>query len=231
MKKLNSQKFNKSEVPCFKMEKLAEFVGIMLGDGSIGVYDTKAGNKIKKHKVVKVTLDSRNIQYITHVSGLMRELLRVEPKLHFKKNENTVDIRTFKREVLDYVLNEIGLNLSPKWNNMKIPEKFMKRELYPHLLRGLFDTDGSVTIFNNTGILYPRIEIRICPSPAQEQFIRIVDELGFKYKIQNLERGKIKIRISGKKELQKWFDIVGSNNSYYVKRAKPFLNGNLYKQD
>jgi hypothetical protein len=65
----------------------------------------------------------------------------------------------------------------------------------------------------------------------EEQFIKIVEELGFRYKIQNLERGKIKIRISGKRELQKWFDIVGSNNHHYIKRAKIFLDGNLYKQD
>ncbi len=38
-----------------KKEKIAEFIGIMLGDGSIGVYNTKIRDRIKKHHVVKVT--------------------------------------------------------------------------------------------------------------------------------------------------------------------------------
>ena len=58
-----------------KEVKIAEFVGIMLGDGSIGVYNTKAESKIKKHRVVKVTLDSRNKQYIEYVAKLMKEVL------------------------------------------------------------------------------------------------------------------------------------------------------------
>ncbi len=204
-------------------KKLAEFVGIMLGDGSIGIYNTKAGNRIKKHHVVKVTLDSRNKEYIIYVSNLMKEVLEIEPRVYFKKNENAVDICTFRKEKLDYILNEIGLKISPKWNSMEIPEKFMRKENYPWLLRGLFDTDGSVTIFNNNGTIYPRIEIRICPSPAQNQFREILENLGFNYKIQNHERGKIRIRISGIKELKKWFEIIGSSNQYYIQRAKRFL--------
>lgn len=206
------------------MEKrTAEFIGIMLGDGSIGVYNTKAGNKVKKHRVIKVTLDSRNKQYTKYVSNLMKEVLNVEPRLYFHKKENAVDIGTFRKDALDYILNEIGLKMSPKWNRMEIPKKFMKEKFYPHVLRGLFDTDGSVTIFNNNGTVYPRIEIKICPSPAQKQFIEIIKELGFRFKVQKLDKGEIRIRVSGKNELKKWFDIVGSSNQAYIKRAKQFL--------
>lgn len=203
--------------------KLAEFIGIMLGDGSIGIYDTKAGDKIKKHRVVKVTLDSRNKQYIEYVSNLMEEILEIESRISFKKGQNAVDISTHRKDKLDYVLNKIGLKISPKWNRMEIPKKFMKRKFYPSLLRGLFDTDGSVTIFNNNGTIYPRIEIKICPSPAQNQFIEIIDVLDIKYTVQKLDKNKIRIRVSGVKELKKWFEVVGSSNQDYIKRAQPFL--------
>ena len=220
--KKSTQKLNKCEGVEILMERVAEFVGIMLGDGSIGIYDTKAGNRIKKHRVIKVTLDSRNEHYINYVFNLMKEVLDVEPRI-YKKKENAVDISTHRKDKLDYVLNEIGLKMSPKWDRMEIPEKFMKKEFHSHLLRGLFDTDGSVTIFNNNGTIYPRIEIRICPCPAQKQFLEILEALNFNHKIQRLERGKIKIRISGKKELKRWFDVVGSSNKVYINRAKQFL--------
>ncbi len=205
-----------------KEERVAEFIGIMLGDGSIGIYNTKAKNKIKKHRVVKITLDSRNTQYIDYVVSLMKDVLNVEPKVYFKKKENAVDICTFRKGSINYVLNEIGLKISPKWNNMEIPNKFMKKDLYSLILRGLFDTDGSVTLFNNNGIMYPRIEIRICPSPAQEQFMTILNELGFNYKIQKLDKGKIRVRISGKRELKKWFNLVGSSNHIHIQKAEFF---------
>jgi len=139
------------------------------------------------------------------------------------KNEHTADIRTFKKEKVEFALNNLGLKKSPKWGKMEIPLKYSKGKLALYVLRGLFDTDGSVTVFSNNGIIYPRIEIRICPSPVQGQIIEILNKDQFNYKIQYLDKGKIKIRISGKKEVQRWFKEVGSSNSLYIKRAEPFL--------
>lgn len=206
-----------------KEEKIAEFVGIMLGDGHIGIYNTKAGEKLKVHRSIKVSLDSRNKDYINHVKKIMEEVLDTEMKLNYKKTENAIDICTHKKEKLSYVLNEIGLKMSPKWNSMEIPEKYCKGKLGLIVLKGLFDTDGCLSIFDNNGIIYPRIEIRLCPSPAQEQINKILNEFGFKYKIQRLERGKTRIRISGKRELKKWFDLVGSSNPVHVEKSRRFL--------
>jgi DNA-binding transcriptional regulator WhiA len=206
-----------------KEERTAEFVGVMLGNGCIGIYDCKFNERRTKQYQLKVTLDSRNKQYTDYVYNLMKEVLEVKPVIYYKKRENTVDIRTFRKEKVLYALNEIGLKISPKWDRMEIPEKYTQGNFGILVVRGLFDTDGSVTIFNNNGTLYPRIEIRMSPSPAQQQIIELLNKLGFNYKIQKLERGKIKIRLSGKKELQKWFKIIGSSNCRYIHRAKPFL--------
>ena len=206
-----------------KEEKIAEFIGIMLGDGCIGIYNCKAGNKLKKQYQLKVTLDSRNKQYTNYVFNLMKEILGIEPKLSYKKSENTVDIRTFVKEKVLYAIKNLGLRISPKWSNMEIPQKYAKDRLTLSVLRGLFDTDGSVTVFNNNGISYPRLEIRLSPCPAQKQVIDIIKKNGFIFTIQTLDRGKIKIRLSGKKELIKWFKDIGSANNIYLDRAKPFL--------
>jgi len=206
-----------------KEEKIAEFIGIMLGDGSIGIYNCRAGDNVKKHHQIKVTLDSRNKEYIDYVANIMEEVLRAKPTRIFKKNENAVDIGLYSKEKVLYALNNLGLKISPKWDKMEIPKEYTSGRLALLVLRGLFDTDGSVTVFNNNCIIYPRIEIRMCPSPAKNQVIKILNNNNFKYKIQNLERGKIKIRISGKKELKNWFDKVGSSNKLYIDRARPFL--------
>lgn len=110
-------------------EKIAEFIGIMLGDGSIGVYKTKAHDKIKMHRVVKVTLDSRNKIYASHVAELMREVLGTEPRINIKKNENAMDISTHKKDRLEYATKTLGLEISPKWGKMKIPLEYEKGNL------------------------------------------------------------------------------------------------------
>ncbi|MBI2628627.1 hypothetical protein HYW74_00925 [Candidatus Pacearchaeota archaeon] len=210
-----------------KEERLAEFVGVMLGDGCIGIYDCKAGNRIKKQYQLKVTLDSRNKEYSDYVYNLIKDILEVEPKPYLKKDENTIDIRVFKKDKILFILNDIGLELSPKWNRAKIPEKFLDKNWGLFVLRGLFDTDGSVTRFNNHGIIYPRLELRLSPSPMQDQVIDILRKNNFNYKIQKLERGKIKIRLSGINELKKWKAMVGSSNELYLNRINSFLKKGL----
>lgn len=86
------------------------------------------------------------------------------------------------------------------------------------ILKGLFDTDGCLSLFNNNGQIYPRIEIKICPSPSQNQFIEALKQLDFKHTVQQLDKDKIRIRISGKKELKKWFEIIGSSNPIHIKK-------------
>lgn len=203
-----------------KEEKIAEFIGIMLGDGSIGIYKTKQNKKLHQ---LKVSLDSRNKAYINYVRGLMKDVIEIEPKIFYKNKENAVDIKIYRKEAVLYAINNLGLKISPKWGKAEIPRDYCRGKLGLLVLRGLFDTDGSVTIFNNNGITYPRIEIRLSPSPMQEQFIHILKENNIKHTIQELDRGKIKLRISGEKELKKWFDIVGSSNELYRQRASPFL--------
>lgn len=210
------------------MEKeVAEFVGIMLGDGNLAIYNCKSGNKIKKQHRIRISLDSRNKEYIHYVSDLMKKVLDVEPRISYKKNENAVDIGTYQIDKFLYLKDKIGLITSPKWDKMKIPEAYLREELIPFVLKGLFDTDGSLTVFNNNGVTYPRIEIKICPSPAQKQVVDILNRLDINYKIQKLDKEKIRIRISGVKELREWFNLVGSSNQLHIRKAESFLNNKL----
>jgi len=136
-----------------KEKKIAEFIGIMLGDGNLGIYKSKVGNKIKLQYRIRISLDSRNKEYINYVVNLTKNVLNTEPKIHYKKNENVADIGVYRKEIFLYVKDKIGLKTSPKLNKMEIPKKYMSNKIIPFVLRGLFDTDGSVTIFNNNRII------------------------------------------------------------------------------
>lgn len=214
----------KIKFPNLYSEKLAEFVGIMLGDGCIGIYKCKHANKIKIQYQIKVTLDSRNYKYIKFVENLFEELFNLEPKIYYKKTENVADIRCFRKEIVLFVIEKIGLSISPKWNRAEIPIIYMENHLSKCVLRGMFDTDGSVVVTNNNGNLYPRLEIKISPSPMQAQFVTIVKNQGFNYKVQKLDKGKIRIRMTGKNELIRWLEIIGTNNPVHRHKAEKVLN-------
>ena len=65
--------------------KIAEFIGGMLGDGHIGIYDFNSCGKKKKLYQLKITLDSRNRPYTKYIFNLMKEVIGECPKIYYKK--------------------------------------------------------------------------------------------------------------------------------------------------
>ena len=196
--------------------EIAELIGILLGDGGLGSY--KSGNKTQ-HRL-KISLNSiDDTEYVPYVAGLIEKVTSTSPTIRYRKKENTVDICAFGYSVLER-FDRIGLSRSPKWNRAKIPKEYMKGKKSIFVLRGYFDTDGSVVITNNNGIIYPRLEMKVCPSPMQNQFIEILDKLGFRFGSYNIGKGKIRLQLNGISQLKKWKDVVGFSNPKHQKRAK-----------
>ena len=199
-------------------EETAELVGILLGDGSISKYQWR--NQVQ-HRI-QVTFHSEQIDYIHYVSDLCLKTLRNPGKIKFRKKEKTADLRIISRKLVEELLS-LGMIISPKWNRAAIPEVFINEQLGKHLLRGYFDTDGSVVIANNNGTTYPRLEMKISPAPMQKQLIRLLDMYNFKYGCYSIGKGKVRIQLNGKEQLKKWNDTIGSSNQYYIKRLQKFL--------
>lgn len=203
--------------------RLAEFVGIMLGDGSIGKYQCSRGDgSSSKQFVVKVTISKDESEYESHISVLFEDLFGIEPVSYQKKNENTLDIRCFDRDLFDFLTEEVGLKTAPKKGRAEIPEKYTAEKFRKEVLRGYFDTDGSLVLTDNNGYLYPRLEMKISHSPMQEQFIQLIENEGFRFGDYELEKGKIRIQMNGKEQLQKWVEEIGFNNQRHLTKLERF---------
>ncbi len=189
--------------------KLAEFIGILLGDGSISnTYQYR----------VQITLNKNELAYRKHVTNIIRELFGIEPRIAFRRGENAVDIQFFKRKIINFLINDLGLKTAPKWNRAVIPNEYLNTTLERDILRGYFDTDGSLVLANNNGTLYPRLEMKISPSPMQKSFIEILERTGIKFGVYNIGRGKVRIQINGIKQINKWMEQIGINNKNQSKR-------------
>jgi len=220
----------KLKFPSKENPKLAEFVGILLGDGSIGIYECKSEHRVSLQYKLQISTNSiDDLEYISYLENIIQDLFGLKPKKFFRKGENTCDIRIFYRDVIKFVLNDMGMVVSPKWNRAKIPDFCMNNDLELMVLRGYFDTDGCVTVTNNNGTSYPQFEMKVCPSPMQNQFLTILKRRGFRFQLSDIGKGKIRIRLNGKKQTEKWIKEVGSSNpkhiSKYLKYKKSVFNG------
>jgi intein/homing endonuclease len=196
-------------------QELAEFVGIMLGDGYINY------PKQPRMKISFNSIDDKD--YLHFVNKLLIKLFNSKVIVKHRKNENTSNLYLFNRKLIRLVINEIELKPSPKWNRAKIPQWIWENNFEKFVLRGYFDTDGCVVITNNNGIRYPRLEMKVSPSPMQSQFIKILKSLNFKFGVYNIGKGKVRIQMNGKKELIKWNELVGFSNQKHQRKSDSFF--------
>ncbi len=110
---------------------LAEFFGIMLGDG-----------KLSKYQIV-VTFGSKEPNYINYVVDLIQKIFYARPRVGIRKTGyrdaylGSIELSKWLSSqglVYNKVLSQVNV---PKW-------VFNKQEFMRGFLRGFFDTDGSI---------------------------------------------------------------------------------------
>jgi len=97
-----------------------------------------------------------------------------------------------------------------------------------YVLRGYFDTDGCVVSMKRTDRknqeIYPCLEMKTSPSPMQKQFIYLLNLYNFRFCKYPIEKkGRIHFRLNGKKQLQKWVNLIGFSNPKHLQKARVFL--------
>ena len=130
-----SNKFNKNGlikiVPPIQSTSLAEFIGICLGDGYVSQYQTA------------ITLNAKaDVEYIRYVAELGKKLFpKVKISLVKKVTDNAIDVRLNSKLVAEFLKT---MGIVP--NNKKIPSWIFEKEEYKRAcVRGLFDTEGSIS--------------------------------------------------------------------------------------
>jgi len=115
-------------------EDLAEFCGVMLGDGHIGTAQIFITVNIKT-----------DWQYVGYLQDLLERLFQFTPRATNANHESVVDLYLTSAYLVGR-LHEIGLYSSNKVRDqVGVPEWiFGATEYQRGFLRGFFDTDGSI---------------------------------------------------------------------------------------
>lgn len=188
-----------------KSKKLAEFVGIMLGDGYIG------------KEQIEITLNSIvEVKYSQFVSNLCGELFGSYPKITKKKDCNAFSIGCYGVNLIKY-LTKLGLKTGNKVKQqVGVPLWIMSnREFSKMCCRGLIDTDGCIAIHRyyvgKKRYFYKKLIFTNHSIPLAEFVYNTLTRNGMNPKMFSaLEKRRVWLYNSS--EVQKYLNLIGTNN-------------------
>jgi len=193
-----------------KSSELAEFFGIMLGDGGISA----------RGKQIHITLNCfDDTEYIKYVCNIIEKLFKRKPGICERKNDSVFVISVSSMDLIDYLV-KLGLR---KGNKIKlqvdIPDWIKNNKFYSiACVRGLVDTDGCV--FNHKykvkGKFYNYIKLSFTSysQPMRKSVYSILYSLGIKSRLFSYRD----VRIDSQEDMKKYFKIIGSSNQKHLNK-------------
>lgn len=192
-------------IPPFSTE-LAEFIGIVLGDGGISKYQ------------VAISLHATDdLEYSRFVASLIRKLFGVKASRTLRKHDKVIDVVVSRIKLVEFCLKS-GLCLGNKVKQQIDVPAWVKEDLNYEIacVRGLIDTDGSFFIhkYKSAGkyYSYKKISFTSRSLPLLASVSKILSELGIKHRFM----GKYQIRVEAQSSVKKYLEIIGSHNSKYM---------------
>lgn len=191
---------------------LAEFIGIMLGDGGIA----------SKSKQVQITLNNKDDkEYIKFICEIIKKLFNRVPSISKYSNCLASKIVISSMDLIDYLI-ELGLKRGNKIEQqVNIPDWIKQNKLYSiACIRGLVDTDGC--IFNHSYRVngkvynYKKLSFTSYSKPLRYSVFKIMKDNGLN---PRLAQGR-DVRLDSIKDMRRYFQIFNSHNPKHLKRLK-----------
>lgn len=191
--------------------KVAEFIGIVIGDGGI----TRNQISITLNKV-------DDAQYSEYVINLIQELFGLTPGTHAR--ETVVIVTISRKKAVEYI-NSLGIKTGNKIKqSIDIPSWIMQNNSYRiACLRGLIDTDGCIFQEKHKRkdkeYIYPRLTFTSYSESLRNSTFKIMKEFNFSPTAQN----RRDVHLSKKEDIIQYFQIVGTSNPKHTERYKRFF--------
>ena len=194
-----------------KSSDLAEFIGIMLGDGSISITS----------KQFQVDLNKANEkEYQKFVNQLIKKLFGINPSIYYRRTSNGTRSVVCSSELCDY-LTKLGLNRGK--GEKRIPQWILKNQKYQlACLRGLMDTDGCVFTHhykvNGKFYSYKKLAFKSYFYSLIKSVHDFLKSIGFRH--PRIAKNLKEVRIENREDVQRYFQLIGFHNPKNLKRYK-----------
>lgn len=190
-------------------EYLAEFVGILLGNGGISEYQ------------IIVTLHAQEEkEYAEFVHSLIKDLFNVSVKIFYRQKYSVVNLVVSRVELVRFCVTALGLKKGNKvTQQIDIPFWIKEREHYSiACIKGLIDTDGSIFThrYKSKGkeYTYKKMLFTSHSEPLRQSVYIILRKLNIKARLDNHHN----VWIDNQLDVRRYFRIISSHNLKHLKR-------------
>lgn len=204
----------RKEIRCPKRSpELAEFIGIMLGDGSL------PGN----HQLSITFNIKTDYEYAKYICKLLNELFAVDYHMRRRKDNNGADIIVSSSNLVDFLLKE-GLVAGNKVKNqVGVPSWIYEDLRYQEAcLRGLMDTDGGLYLhrYNSNGRNYEYLKLGFtnCSRPLLNFVFDTLRKLNYKAYLTGNH-----VSIYSMPGVKRYLTETGTHNPKNIKKFKSYF--------
>jgi len=188
--------------PRFSLE-LAEFVGILLGDGGI----TK--------QQITISLNGKDEkEYSEFVLSLAKRLFGVYVGVYNRKSMSVIIVRICRSGIVRYCVEKLGLKIGNKIKQqVDIPDWIRQNKKFSiACVRGLIDTDGCAFThyYKVNGKLYDykKLAFSSLSEPLRLSVFQILKSLGIKSRLCKRKD----IWLDSEESIKQYFSIIGTHN-------------------
>jgi len=209
-------KMNKVKLPELN-EELAEFMGIIAGDGYLFKKNNRGFGIVGNPK--------KDMPYFLKIQKMAKNLFNKDIKIF----ERSRGLRTvvYSNNIFDFLTKEYGLPFGKgKCCRIFIPEKIIKNtKLTNSFIRGIVDTDGSIFMSNKPrSPNYPSIEItttsKILAFQIKEHLVKQRFRVAKIWSCKSKNKLTVyRIPLNGKQNVRSWLDKIGFSNPYKLEIA------------
>jgi len=193
-------------------ENLCEFLGAVLGDGTITKY------------FIRISGDYRcDLEYFAHLNNLAKSLFGVEGAVEKERQRNTAYLRFSSVKLCEFVSKTLHMRFGKK-TKISMPNFMKSKEFKIALLRGLMDTDGSLCKRGN--------KLALVFTAYNKYILDFAEKAGMELNIFT-HKNESQVGTDSWPKICKYFEIVGSSNPRHIVcfLAKQKANRLIYKAE
>lgn len=196
-----------------KSEALAEFVGIVLGDGGIS------------KSQISISFNSEDErEYGKFVKSLITRLFDVYVGTCYDKEYLSFDLLISRTKLIQFCTEKLGLKRGNKVKQqVDIPEWIKQNQSYLiACVRGLMDTDGCVFTHrykvNGKLYSYKKLAFKNSSYPLIKSVYDFLRNTALHH--PRISKDLKEVRIESKEDVQKYFQLIGFHNPKHLKRYR-----------
>lgn len=198
-------------------DALAEFFGIMIGDGGIN-------NPWQVTITLNATADAK---YATFVQNLMYELFGIAPARRVRASYGALVLSLSSTAVVEFLIQNGLCRGNKVRQSIRIPEWIFRERTYKiACVRGLVDTDGCMVLHSRaiSGKTYSHVYVSF--SSASAGLLAQVSEIWREFGLSpTLAPNGREVYLYRKKDVQLYVAVIGTSNPRIARIYKKWRDG------